>query len=100
MVFQFPREFESSLPTKLADFEDLTDDECAIGVMGSNGDTKHMWNPKKKDEVEEARRLFTLLTNNGYRAYKMSKNARSGEPLEEFDPDLKRILFVPPFQGG
>ncbi len=91
---------ESSLETVLLDFEDLPEDVGAFGVMGSDGDTKHKWNPKKTAEVEEAQRLFKILTEKGYRAYRMSQSARTGEPLKEFDASAKKILFVPAFQGG
>ena len=47
-----------SLETVLKDFEDLEDDTGAIGVMGEEGDTKHVWKPQSPKEVAEARLLF------------------------------------------
>lgn len=88
-----------ALETRLIDFDDLEEDLCAIGVMGTAGDTKHIWNPKEEKEVKEAELLYNTLTKSGYRAFRMVKHGR-GDQMDAFDPKAKRVLFVPPFQGG
>lgn len=89
-----------ALPTVLSDFEDLDDEVGAYGVMGKEGDTKHMWNPKKPEEVKEARLLYETLTKAGYRAFQLQLGGRRGTQLKEFDEKAKKVLFVPPFAGG
>jgi hypothetical protein len=89
----------SALETKHIDFEDLPEDLNAIGVMGEDGDTKHLWDPKKPKEIAEAKQLYATLTKAGYRAFHMVKSGK-GEQMKDFDPKAKRMLFVPPFQGG
>lgn len=95
-----------SLQTTHVDFEDLPEGKSAIGVMGAEGDTKHMWDPNNPDEVEAARVLFTLLTGRKFRAFKLRKDGRKKgkmtemDQMTEFDPNAKGILFVPAFAGG
>ena len=94
------------LQTTHVDFEDVPEEVSAIGVMGAEGDTKHLWNPKKPEEVEEARKLYDILTQKKYRAFRLRKDGRkkgrTGEfdLMTEFDPEARGILFVPPFAGG
>lgn len=104
-----------ALDTLEADFDQLPDDLCAIGVMDGKGDTKHTWKASNAKQVEEARLLFATLTKAGYRAFKMTKLGRTGKQMADFDEEAggavfkapgsdseeaKRILMVPPFQGG
>lgn len=89
-----------TLPTQEIDFEDVSEDLGAIGVMGQNGDTKHLWNPKKPVEVEEARKLYETLTKNGYRAFRLKLGSMKGEQMTSFDEKAKRMVFVPAFAGG
>lgn len=91
---------DTTLETKLIDWEDLDDEAFAIGVMGEHGDTKHLWNPKKPEEVREAKLLFETLTKAGYRAFRLKKQSVKGDQITEFDEKAKRLLFVPPFAGG
>lgn len=84
------------LETRHADFEELPEDLGAFSVMGPDGDTKHIWNPKKPDEVEAAKVLFDTLTSKGYRAFKLTRLGGKGKPVEDF-PDAKgRLLFAAP----
>jgi hypothetical protein len=84
------------LETRIAEFEDIPDDLGAFGVMGQEGDTKHIWNPKKPDEVEAARVLFDTLTKKGYLAFKLTRLGTKGKPVPEFDDAKGRVLFAAP----
>lgn len=95
-----------NLQTTHVDFDDLPEGQSAMGVMGASGDTKHLWDPMKPKEVEEARKLFNLLTGHGYRAFRLRKDGRrrAGDPdghfIKEFEPHLHGILFLAPMSGG
>lgn len=84
------------LETRHVDFEDLPEDLGAFSVMGPDGDTKHIWNAKKPDEVEAARVLFETLTSKGYRAFKLTRLGGRGKPVEGFHDAKGRLLFAAP----
>ncbi len=82
-------------------FEDVPAGKHAIAVMGEPGDTKHIWDKRKTDEVDAARTLFTSLTKKGYRAFHVTgKDGEKGEQMSEFDPSAERMIMVPQLQGG
>ena len=65
--------------------------------MGSEGDTKHIWNPKNEIEVEAARILFEKLKAEGYKAYRLNRLQRRGKELTEFsEARTGRAVFVAP----
>ena len=82
-------------------FEDVPEGKSAIAVMGEPGDTKHIWDKRKEDEVEAARSLFKSLTKKGYRAFHVTgKDGDKGEQMSDFDPNAERMIMVGPLQGG
>ena len=82
-------------------FEDVPAGKHAIAVMGEPGDTKHIWDKRKEDEVEAARTLFKSLTKKGYRAFHVTgKDGEKGSQMNEFDPDAERMIMVGPMAGG
>lgn len=89
-----------ALETMEVDLEEIPEDLHAIGVMNGRGHTSHVWKKSDPEQVKEAQLLFSTLTSHGYKAYRMDKKGNQGEPMDTFDPDAKRMLFAPPFQGG
>ena len=73
-----------------------------MAVMGKEGDTKLIWNPRDEAEVENARATFNKLRNEKkFAAFKVNPNDGSkGELIREFDPSLEKIIFAPPLVGG
>lgn len=80
--------------------EEIPEDLFFFEQMCSKGDIKHTWNPKKPDDVREAKLMFEAMTAKGFRAFRMLKGGAQGEMIETFDPAARRVLFVPPMQGG
>ncbi len=82
-------------------FGQVPEDHNAMAVLGSNGDTKHIWSKKNPDDVKEAEKLYGILTSQGYKAYRMKgRSDTRGEQMTAFDPDAQRVLFVPVMCGG
>ena len=88
-------------------FEDVPAGKSAASLISEAGDTKHIWDRRNEVEVDAMRALFKRLTRKpseggaGYRAfYAMGKDGERGEPMDEFDPNAERMIFLPPFQGG
>ena len=70
-------------------------------IMGSKGDTKVIWDPEHEDEVEAAEAQFNSLQKKGFTAYEVGrKGAKTNRKVEEFDPDLGKLIMVPKVTGG
>jgi hypothetical protein len=72
----------------------------SLAVMDATGDTKTLWDPKNKDEVEIARETFDRFKKKGYLIYSTDKEGAKGEKLTEFDKTIGRMIAVPPIAGG
>lgn len=71
-----------------------------LATMGRTGDTKLIWDPSKKDEVDAAKRMFDDLRKKSYLAFLVAKKGDKGEQIREFDPKAERIILAPPMAGG
>lgn len=73
-----------------------------MAKMGEEGDTKVMWDKDNAVEVEAAKAQFETLTKkHKYLAFKAEgKDGKKGEQIRTFDPDVERIILVPPMVGG
>ncbi len=70
-------------------------------VMDVEGDTRHMWDPNKQEEVEAARTLFNSFKSKGYIAYKVDKKGDKASIMQSFDQNEgSMILMSPPMVGG
>lgn len=91
----------SVLETKFGSFDDMPTGKHAAAVMGQAGDTKHIWDKNKPDEVEAMRAMYDTLTKKGYRAFQVTgKDGEKGEQMTAFDPNAERVIFVPQLVGG
>lgn len=69
-------------------------------AMGQDGDSKHFWSTQDDESVGQAREVFGSYVKKGFKAFLMNGAGDQGEPLDEFDPAVGSILFVPPMAGG
>lgn len=69
-------------------------------VMGHEGDTRSLWNPRDADEVAEARRQYTSFKERGFLPFNVNAEGGKGEQMTEFDPEAAKIIFIPPMAGG
>lgn len=72
-----------------------------LAVMGPEGDTKIEWDSDNKEEVKLAKEHFIKLLDKGYTAFGVKKDGTKGNVrIEEFDPDIEKIILVPRLAGG
>lgn len=71
-----------------------------IIVLDHTGDTRVMWDPRIKDEVDNAKKTFADMKKKGYLAYTVKKNGDPGEVIQEFDPQAGKIIMAPQLVGG
>jgi hypothetical protein len=75
--------------------------DSVMEVMGREGDVKVMWDKHNTDEVDAAKSQFDKLTKEKrFLAFKVNKDGTNGDQIREFDPNLERIILVPPMVGG
>lgn len=72
-----------------------------MSVLGKEGDTKVIWNPDNRDEVDQARSTFDNLKRKGFTAFSVKgKDGEKDQMIHEFDPQAARIIMVPRVAGG
>jgi len=71
-----------------------------LAVLGRAGDTKQIWDPDNKAEVEAAETLFDSLTKKGYLAFKVGKDGEKSTQMKKFSPSAGKVILVPPMVGG
>jgi len=70
-------------------------------VMTGAGDTKILWDSSNRVEVDAARDHFNDLVKKRYLAFKAEgREGTRGSQIRDFDPNLERIIMVPPSVGG
>lgn len=72
------------------------------GIKAKGGDDKLTWDSDDPKQVLQARTSFEELKAKGYKLYKTQTvgGKKTGEPITEFDPNIERMIAVPPMQGG
>lgn len=71
-----------------------------LRCLNETGDTKMIWDPDNKDEVEVAKDQFNALKKKGFTAFSVKKNGEKNEKIEKFDADAGMIIMVPKIIGG
>lgn len=71
-----------------------------LRILNKEGDTKHIWDPSKDEEVDAAEELYNKLVKEGYTAYKVKATGRKGEKMTKFDPKAGKVILVPRVVGG
>ena len=71
-----------------------------LAMLDATGDTKLLWNRGNQIEVEAAKELFKKLKKKNYIAYTVKDDGKQGEIIHSFDPNLERIIMMPPIIGG
>ncbi len=64
------------------------------------GDIKLIWDSENEDEVELAEKQFEKALKKDFTAYAVKGKGAKGEKIKEFDPEMERIIMVPPAVGA
>jgi len=68
--------------------------------LNETGDTKVIWDPENKDEVDAAKAQFKTLKGKGFQAYSVKKGGEKNKSMDDFDPEAAMIIMVPKIAGG
>ena len=71
-----------------------------MAIMGRQGDTKIIWEPSNKPEVDAARKSFDDLRGKGYLAFSVEGDGSKGKQIFTFEPHAAKIILSPPMRGG
>lgn len=70
-------------------------------ILDGSGDTKQIWDPGKSAEVDAAEAMFDkLVGEKDYSAYKVGRTGKKSSKLTKFDPEIGKMILVPPIVGG
>lgn len=69
-------------------------------VMGSDGDTKYIWDPTDATEVDIAERSFNELVGKGYWAFRVDDEGNKTEKMDRFDAKAGRVILTKAPVGG
>lgn len=98
------KQMETVTATPSVDFDEIVvpTGSGLMGTLGKEGDVRTMWNRTVKHEVETARETFNrLVKEKKYLAFQAEgEDGRKGKQIYAFDPDMERIILVPPMVGG
>ena len=71
-----------------------------LRVLNKGGDKEIPWDPEDREQLEDARFVFETLLREGYQAYSLAEDGRTGEFLRRFTPEAHEIVLAPRFVGG
>lgn len=73
-----------------------------LHITDATGDTRIMWDPAVRDEVDTAKAAFNAAKKKGMLAYAVDPDSggRTGEVIRAFDETQGKIIMVRQTQGG
>ena len=71
-------------------------------ILSAEGDTKVIWDPENDDECDAAEAQFNKLKKAGFTAFEVDKKgkAKKSNRVDEWDPELGKLIMVPQARGG
>lgn len=71
-----------------------------LNILGSKGHTEVAWSKRDQISLDEARRRFDELVQDGFLTYKTDPITNESETIRTFDPAAAVITALRPIQGG
>lgn len=71
-----------------------------LHITDETGDTRLMWDPTNKDEVDTAKAAFQKAKAKGMLAYSVNADGSQGEVIRDFDKKAGKIIMVRQTVGG
>ncbi len=64
------------------------------------GDIRLEWAAGDPESLRLAKEAFRRARAKGFRAYRMSRGGRTGDPVTEFDESAEQLMMIAPIVGG
>jgi len=78
-----------------------TEEKNMLSITDASGDTRIMWDPRNKDEVETAQAAFDAAKKKGMLAYSVDPDSGDkGKVIQKFDKKAGKIIMVRQLVGG
>jgi hypothetical protein len=71
-----------------------------LRILGPSGDTRVDWAVDDVDSVDEVRRRFDEIINEGYLVFSLDDDSMEGTQVKTFDPQVRELRAFRPLQGG
>jgi len=71
-----------------------------MAILGTEGDTKVIWDPENKDETGAAEDQFNSLIKKGFKAFQVKKDGKQGREIKTFNPEAGKVIMTPALVGG
>lgn len=75
-------------------------EKSVLHITDETGDTRLMWDPTNKDEVDIAKSSFEKGIAKGMLAYSVNADGTTGEVIRKFDKKAGKIIMVRQTAGG
>lgn len=72
----------------------------SLRILGPHGDTTVTWDPAVEEDVEEVRRRFDEIVEQGYLVFELDPDSREGRQVRTFDPQAAELRAFRPMVGG
>jgi len=83
------------------DTQTAPEGKATLSIPDPTGDTRILWDPTNRDEVDLARAAFEQAKAKGMAAFAVNPaDGSQGGQIREFDPEAKAIVMVRQLQGG
>lgn len=71
-----------------------------LRILGPDGDATVTWDPDVKEDVDEVRRRFDEIVEQGYLVFELEPETREGTQVRSFDPGVRELRAFRPMVGG
>lgn len=71
-----------------------------LRILGPSGDTRVEWDAADTDQVEEVRRRFDEIIEQGYLVFELDGSSLEGRQVKGFDPRMGELRAFRPLAGG
>jgi hypothetical protein len=71
-----------------------------LRILGPSGDARVAWDRADSASVDEVRRRFDEIIEDGYLVFELEEGSLEGRQVHEFDPAMKELRAFRPLAGG
>ena len=86
--------------TQEKDLTEVPEGYGLLSIADPTGDTRLMWDPRNKDEVETAKAAFKKAQDKGMLAYLVGEDGEQGEVIREFPKKAGKLIMTRQLVGG